>query len=510
MELILSGRARNYIVFSVRKPFYGLVTGIIATILFQSSSATTLLTVGMVSAGLISFFHSLGIILGADIGTTLTTQLVAWKVTTLSPIFMLLGGSVWLLGKDKWKAYGEAIVYFGFIFFGLGLLSEATEPVKSSPLFLRFFLETRSPLFGIAVGILFTAIVQASAIPISILVIMAAQGIVNIDSSLPIVLGANIGTTVTALMGSSVGNVDGRKSALSHLIFKCTGVVICLAAFPFFLALLRALTWSPAQQIVFGHFLCNLVTAAAFFFLLKPFSLLMGRLMPGKSQTIPLWPEFLDPAVLGNAEEALTCAQKELDREIQLTRMMLTKSLDLIPRFNRTGKRSISYIEAVVDNLQAEITRYLWNISCGDLSPGLSRRLFAFSAAVNDIERIGDRSVNLMELAESRHIRQAFFSDAAIADLEEIGRLVLGNLDDAAGLIEKRNEETIRIVMEGEAEIKAKTGQAAKEHLDRFYRKICRAEAGPIFMDMLTNLERISENCRLIAEHIQAGGEQEV
>ena len=503
MQQLFSARMREYIKISVRKPIYGLFMGILTTILFQSSSATTLLTIGIVSAGLISFFHSLGLILGADIGTTLTAQLVVWNVTSLSPVIMFAGGLLLFFGKERLKQTGEGLIYFGLIFFGLSLTGSATAPLKESRAFIDFFHQVRNPFLGLGIGIIFTAIVHASAIPISILIIMGQQGLITIDNAMPIVLGANIGTTVTALMGAIAGNIDGKRSALSHLIFKCFGVVICLLFLPAFIILLRSLSADIAQEVALGHFLFNLVVAFVFIFFLHPFASLIEKIIPGKGETLPLWPEFLDSKCMVTAEEALSCVKKEMEREITLTRRMLRESVSLIKNFKETKKRDILYIELVVDNLQAEITKYLWNISCEDLSPALSKKLFAFSTIVYEIERVGDRSTNIVELAESKRKRKAIFTDSAERSLEKIEDLVIKNLEETASLLEKEDGQAIGVIYARHGEIDLLIKEATEQHLERFYRKACRAEAGPIFVDILVNLERVSHHCRIIAEYIE-------
>jgi phosphate:Na+ symporter len=503
MERLFSSRIRQYIKFAVAKRLNGLLTGLFATILFQSSSATTLLTVGLVSAGLISFFHSLAIILGADIGTTLTVQLVVWKVTSLSPAFVFTGGLLYFAGKDRWKALGELVLYFGLIFYGLSLIGDATAPLKESENFLRLLRETRNPFLGAALGLVFTALIHASAIPVAILVIMGQQGLVSVESAVPIVLGANIGTTVTALLGGLVSNLNGKRTAAAHVLFKVVGVVVLIPLFPFFLYLLKRLSPEIGQQIVYSHFLFNVFVVLLFTFSLKPLARLVEKILPGEEEALPLWPEYLDDTCLSNPEGALDCVKKELQREMMLAQRMLVQSLSLIVKCSLATKRSIMYVELVVDNLQSEIVNYLWNISCGQLSPALSKKLFAYSTVVYDIERIGDRSTNIMELAESKCRRKAHFSEAAREELSLIGGLVTQNLEDASRLIDGPDEEAVRAVFERHREVVFTIRQATERHLVRFYQKVCRAEAGPIFVDMLVNLERISDHCQNIAESIK-------
>jgi phosphate:Na+ symporter len=502
MQSVFSSRIRQYIRFSVRNPFYGLLIGLLSTITFQSSSATTLLAMGFVSAGLISFYQSLGIILGADIGTTLTIQLVVWKVTAISPVLLFVGSMIYFFGKDRLKTIGEMVIYFGTIFYGLSLIGDAAIPLKDNAFFIHFFRETKNPLIGFLIGLVFAAIVHASAIPIGILVVLGQQGLITIDNAFPVLLGANVGTTATALLGSMVTDINGKRSAVAHFIFKCCGALICLVLLPLFIIFLKSLSSGIAQQVAFGHFFSNLLIVIVFIGLLKPFSKLVKKIIPGKEEALALWPEFLDEKCLTSPGEALACVRKELGREIMLTQKMLGESLSLIYAYRPQKRQDITYIELIVDNLRAEITDYLWNISCDALSPALSKKLFAFSSFTSDIERIGDHSTNLAELAESKYRRKTFFSEAAYEELRDIGGLVRENLVEAAALIDRKDVLKIRKIFERERSVNVKIKKAAAKHLERFYEKVCRAEAGPIYIDMLVNLERISDHCKLIAQLI--------
>lgn len=263
---MMNARIKELARYAVKKPFYGLITGIASAILFQSSSASIALTIGLVSAGLISFYSSLAIVLGADIGTTLTVQFVIWRFTEFSPLIISAGGLLWITCRGIWKTAGEMIFYFGLIFLGLDIVGQAAAPLKQSPVFMHYFTQTTNPLYGVGVGVVATAIVQASAIPIAILAVLAQQDLVSLENAVPIVLGANIGTTVTALLAGAVANVSGKRTAISHLIFKCLGVLICLAFLPFFIDGLKELSTSVAQQIAWSHFMLNLVIVALFIF----------------------------------------------------------------------------------------------------------------------------------------------------------------------------------------------------------------------------------------------------
>lgn len=502
VQQLFTARIREYIKYSVKRPVYGLLTGIVTTILFQSSSATTLLTVGMVSAGLMTFYHSLGIILGADIGTVLTVQLVVWKVTDISPLFIISGGVIWLTGKSKWKSIGEAIFCFGLIFFGLSLAAMAAAPLKDHQTVIHYFQETKNPLLGVGIGALFAGIVHASIIPISILAILAQQDLITIENALPVVFGANVGTTVTALMAGTVASISGRRSAVSHFLFKCSGTIICLMILPGLIIVLQSLSANAAQQIVLGHFLFNILVVVVFIFLLKPYAALIEKIMPGREDILPLWPEFIDEKYLSDPDQALACVKMELHREIVLAQKILTVSFHLRVNYQEWQKRNIVYIEHVVDNLRSEIIDFLCKVSYHKLSPDLSKKLFLFTAMVDDIERISDHAVKVSDLSRDKYQARASFTDAAKKELDEIERLTAENLSDAVSLIAQHDKEKIMRIFSREENIDARVKDARGKHLVRYYNGICQAEAGPIFVEMLIHLERISDLCQNIAEYV--------
>ena len=499
---LIDVRIKEYIRYAVEKPLYGLLTGVISTIIFQSSSASTALTVGLVSAGLISFYSSLAIILGTDIGTTLTVQFVVWHFTEISPLFISIGGLLWLIFRGRWQITGQIIFNFGLLFFGLGLISQAVEPLKNSPAFLNLFTQTQNPFVGIGLGIVVTGIVHASAIPISIMALLAQQDLVSLENALPVIMGANIGTTVTALLVGTVATVSGKRTAVSHLIFKCIGVSLSLVLMPYFLVILKSLSSSVAQQIVLAHFLLNFAIMFIFIFILKPFDGIMQKVLKGEDETLPIWPEFLNRKDLSNAKKALDDVQKELLREISLVRKMFLNATNMIILSQEGRKRDISYVEMVVNNLRAQIVKFLWRISAQHLSTQLSKRVFAFTAIAGDIESIGNHVVWISELATQKASEKIMFTEGGKKDLQEIILLVSRNLDEAMSLIEVSDKEKINSIIRREEEIDMEVKEARNKHLKRFHNRLCSTEAGLIFVEMLIHLERISDHCNNIAEYV--------
>ncbi len=502
VQLYLSNvRIRQFFRLAVERPLYGLATGIVTTVLFQSSTATSVLVVGMVSAGLMSFYRSLPIILGADVGTTVTVQLVVWKVTEISPLIVFTGGMLWFFGRERWKKIGEGIFYFGLIFFGLELVSMATAPFKESAAVRSVFQWADHPLLGLAIGLVAASLIHSSAIPITILVILAQNDVITLYHALPIVFGANIGTAITALLASLVANINGKRTALAHFLFKLIGAVFCMMALPLFLQVVTALSPDTAQQIVYGHLLFNLFIVAFFFFFLQPFSYLVERIIPGKVETLPIWPEFLDDRYLPDAAAALEQVRKELRRQMYLVKRMCASSMNLIPHFGEGRARDIRYIELVVDNLRRELNRYLMKISKGGLTIELSRKLFAYSGMADDIERIGNHAVYVVGLARDRHRGNIEFTKWAYAEIEEIADLINKNLDECVALLDGISTELTTRIFSREDRIDRLVREARKRHQERYHTGACQPEAGPIFVEMLLRLERMSDHCENIAEY---------
>jgi len=498
----MSARIKELARYAVDKPLYGLITGIVSAIAFQSSSAATVLTVGLVSAGLISFYSSLAIVLGADIGTALTVQLIVWRFTEISPLFILSGGILWLAGDGKYKTAGEMIFFFGLIFFGLDLVRQASVPLKESPAVLEFITRTRHPLLGVAIGMAAAALVQASAIPIGILAVLAQQDLMLLENALPMVLGANIGATIAALLAGTVANVSGKRTAVSHLIFKCAGVGLCLIFLPVFGGVLKCLSASVAQQIALAHFLVNLVIVAVFIFVLRPFSILMKKLLPGEDENLPIWPEYINRKDLADPVKALDHVLKELRRQMKLAEIMFCRATELMSHYRRGGERDIAYVEMVVNNLREQIVKFLWHVSGSRLSALLSRKIFAYTAMAGDIQSIGNHVAAIGTLVAQQAWGNTKFSIYGEDDLREILELVKRNFTDASCLMDQFNVETVKDVFGREETIDVRVKEALENHLKRFHQRECTPEAGPIFVEMLGHLERISDLCNNIAEHV--------
>jgi phosphate:Na+ symporter len=334
------------------------------------------------------------------------------------------------------------------------------------------------------------------------MVILAQQDLVSLENAVAVVMGANIGTTVTALLAGTVATKSGQRTAFSHLIFKCVGIGICLLLLPFFIELLKHISSNVAQQIALSHFLLNLVIVAAFIFLLTPFAVMMNKLLPGDDDTISIWPEYLNENDLHNPRMALDNVHKELKRQMSLVHRVYQQSIKRIFDHETPDGKSLFYIEMVVKNIRKQTVSYLWKISAQNLSQVFSKQIFAFTAMTNDIDRLGAHALCISKLSSHKSLREIKFSTCGENELKEIIGLVSSNFEDAVSMIEEPSIQKNMGIISREEQIDEKVKESRDNHLERFHKRLCDPEAGPIFVEMLLHLERMSDLCNNVAEYM--------
>lgn len=278
IQKISGERFRSFIARSTRVPFFGLLIGAVVTALVQSSSATSVIAIGLVNAGVLSFKNSVGIIFGSNVGTTVTAQLVAFKLTSFAPIFLILG-FILSFTRSRFAVFGKSIFYFGFVFFALNLISATLSPLQSDPRLISLLSATHSPFYAIVVGCIFTAIVQSSSVTTGLAVILTQQGIMSLENAIPLIMGANIGTTATAALAMFRMDIAARKTALCHFLFNFGGVLLFLPFIGFITSHADKLANSPAIALANFHLIFNVSTSLIFLLFLKPFTHFIDKLL---------------------------------------------------------------------------------------------------------------------------------------------------------------------------------------------------------------------------------------
>jgi phosphate:Na+ symporter len=399
--------------------FSGLLAGTFVTAIIQSSSITTVLVVGFISAGLMSLTQSMGVILGADIGTTITAQIVAFKVTKYALALVAIGFALLFCFKnDRIKHYGHMIMGLGLIFFGMHLMSDGTTPLRTYEPFLEMMREMNNPLLGILIAAVFTAVVQSSSATMGVVIALSSQGLITLEAGIALAFGANIGTCVTALLAAIGKPREAVRAAVVHMLFKVIGVVIWL---PFIVQLSELVTWmSPShpglsgmerlaaeapRQIANAHTVFNVANAALFIWFTTPLAWLMHRLVPDRVavKAEVAWPKYLDKILLQTPSMAMDVVRMELGRLGAAAVRMVRGALKTALHGSEADLKRLEEMDNDVDLLHGAIVTYLGRLSQENLTDRQSEQLHDYLATANYIENIGDMiETNLVETGRER------------------------------------------------------------------------------------------------------------
>ena len=335
IERITGDKFRSFIAKATRIPAIGVLIGALVTAVIQSSSATSVIAVGLVNGGVLSFQNSVGVIFGANVGTTITAQLVAFKLTAFAPVIIILGFALSFV-RSRISIFGKSIFYFGFVFFSLNLISSTLGPLKDEPVLRDYLVQPQNVMLAVLAGCLFTAVVQSSSVTTGLAIIFTQQGLLSLDNALPLVIGANIGTTVTALIAMVNMDFNAKKTALSHLLFNVGGVVIALPFLVVFGDMLNDFDIDPAVMLANAHLAFNLVTTLIFLAFIKPFTRMVDRIF-GKEKV-----EFERLAIPTFDEEtAYKTVRSDLRRNRNDLLAFLRETYSMVTLSIESGYRSI-------------------------------------------------------------------------------------------------------------------------------------------------------------------------
>jgi phosphate:Na+ symporter len=438
------------------RPVVGAFIGAIVTAIVQSSAATTVITVGLVDAGIISFMQSLGVIIGSNIGTTITAQLVAFQVMSFGPVFILVGFVLDLVG-GRYKFLGKPIFYFGLVFFSLNLLSTTLATFQNDPAIVAMLSEFSTPLLAILVGLLFTVLVQSSSVTTGIVVVLSLNGLISLEHAIFLLFGANIGSTTTSLLGSSRMGLFARRSAVAHLIFNVGGVLLILPFFDLFVSLVVAIGGTEAQQVANAHLLFNLINAVIFLVLIRQFQLLVTRVVPGEEKEILLKTKYLGDELPEETEEGFESIELELGHSLDVTHDLFRASMGVLDGAKTKDLQRITKLKTLNDFLNRRIEEAIRDISRRKLSDRDARRTVLFVRISNILERLGDWGSDLGESQEKFAVRNGGIPPhvhdeiaCAYAMFEQnllvLRRAFPGVLPDTTALI-KQNDNELREIL---------------------------------------------------------------
>lgn len=502
-------RLRDILDKFTSNPFLGVLAGILVTVLIQSSSGTTVLTVALVNAGFMTLRQAIGVIMGANIGTTVTAFIIGLNISEYSlPIIAIGCFLLFFFNNQRINILGQAIFGFGSLFYGLKLMSSGMAPLQDLEYFHDLTVSmSDNPILGVVIGTVFTLVVQSSSATIGILQGLYAEGAVTLHAAIPVLFGDNIGTTITAILASLGASVAARRAALTHVIFNIVGSVIFLFILGWFvqyiLFLQGALHLNPEMTIAFAHGSFNVANTIIQFPFIGALAWIVTKMIPGEDVTIEYKPKHLDPLFIQQSSTvALSQAKSEIIRMGEYSVQGLEETSLYVMTQQEKHAEMAMQIEGALNSLDREITNYLVNISSGTLSEADSAKHTKLMDTVRDIERIGDHFENIIELMEYKISNKINLTELAHEDLHEMFDLTIMTVKQAVNALDKMDREEALVVIQKEDQIDKMERKFRKKHIIRMNEGLCTGSAGIVFVDIISNLERIGDHAVNIAEEV--------
>lgn len=509
IEKVAGARLRGILERLTTNRFTAMLVGVIFTAVIQSSSACTVMVVSFVNSGLMTLTQAAGVIFGANIGTTVTALLVSFKLEKAAPLILLVGVLVIMfVKKQKVSQWGEVIVGFGVLFMGLGSMSGAMAGMKDSPAVLELFASLQSPFVAVLLGTVITAVIQSSSVTVSILVLLANQGLMSMDIGMFVILGCNIGACTSALLASLAGKKDAKRAASIHLIFNVIGTIIVYIIFSLavdrILDILTFMAGDDAGRVVaFAHIFIKVFQVIIMMPFIKQIVKLTYLLVPGDDRKIGYRDsyqlKYIGETVVLNPATAVVEVIKELDRMGSLADENLNRAMNALITLDQEEIDEVYEVEKNIDFLSHAITNYLVKINQTTLPIEDLKSIGALFHVVNDIERIGDHAENVADAARRREETGVGFSKEAQRELGEMMDMVNTILRFSFEMFVKSTEEHVEDIRNLEEAIDEKEKELQQRHIERLSNNECTPEAGALFSDIVSGLERVADHATNIA-----------
>lgn len=487
-----------------KRTIYGVALGAGVTSILQSSSATTVMTVGLVNAGLMNLQQAFGIVMGANIGTTITAQLIAFKLTDYITLLLAIGFLIRTVAKKRqMKDIGQVLMGFGILMLGMAMMSNSVAPLRHNTAVVEFIGRfSTHPILGLLVGLCMTVVIQSSSATVGILMAMAGQGLIPLEGAVPVLLGDNIGTCITAVLATLQANINAKRVALSHVLFNLIGSIIAIALLSQFLALILKI--SPAgnisRQIANAHTVFNVVNTILFLPFAGQFTKLIEKIMPNKNGEISYQPKFLNESMLDTPAIALSLARKEVSRMGSLALGNTKRAFSCINQYDSKKVKYIKEHEPVIDNLEEAITVYLTKMSEKNLSVELTNIHTGLLHCCMDLERIGDHAETIAKRVKSMNEDGISFSPEAAEEMKEIGDMVIRTTADALQALEDNDVNLAKTALARSHEVRKKEKAMRRSHVDRLNRGVCTPETGFVMLELLLNMKRVSDHVQNLCE----------
>jgi len=504
-------RLRYYIDKYTSNPFLGVLVGIVVTALIQSSTGVTVITVGLVSASLLTLRQAIGIIMGANIGTTVTSFIIGFKLGEYALPLIFLGTMFLFFTKNRTaNNIGRILFGVGGIFYALNLISAGMSPLKDLPQFKEYMVTLgQNPILGVVAGAVITVLIQASSATIGILQGLYAGGFLDLKGALPVLFGDNIGTTLTVIIAAAGANISAKRVAATHVTFNVLGTILCLillgpftAMIEYFQALLHL---SPEMTIAFSHGAFNVSNTIVQFPFIGALAYFVTKLIPGEDEVVKYEPLYLDEQLIKQAPSiALGNAKKELLHLGNYAVKAFDLSYDYIINSDEKVAEKGHKTEEAINTIDEKLTRYLISLSSEALSQKESEVLTNILDSSRDLERIGDHAEALINLNDYLQRKNVQFSNSALEELEDIYRQTSEFVKDALESVENNDLEKAQSLIERHEAINKMERVLRKTHIKRLNNGECSTQAGVNFIDIISHYTRVSDHAMNLAEKVLA------
>lgn len=508
LEKVAGAKLRRILEIFTTNRFMGMLVGVVFTGIIQSSSACTSMVVSFVNAGLMNLSQAAGVIFGANIGTTVTSQLVSFNLSEVAPIFLLAGVLVAMFSpKQNIKEAAEIIIGFGILFLGLKTMSEAMADIRNIPQIVEMIASLRNPFLATLTGMLITAVIQSSSVTVSIVLLMAQQDLLTLPICLYIIMGCNIGACATALLASLSGKKDAKRAALIHFWFNVIGTalmyVILLVAMDPVVNMIQSISSDNGRFVANAHTIIKIFQVIVLF----PFSGFIIKLsswcVPGEDEKIGYREsyqlKYIGEKVVFNPATAVVEVIKELERMADLASENLNRAMNALITLDEDDIREVYEVEKNINFLNHAITDYLVKINQSTLPIEDLKSLGALFHVVNDIERIGDHAENVADCAMQRKEGGISISKEAQHELGEMLEMVNKIIQYSVAMFAHSDDSKMQEVIDLEDHVDEKERELQQKHVERLTKGECTPEAGMIFSDIISGLERVSDHATNIA-----------
>lgn len=488
----------------------GVLVGAAITAVIQSSSATTVMVVGFVNSGLMTLKQAVWVIMGANIGTTITGQLIALDIGAIAPLFAIAGvGAIMFIKSEKVHHISSIFAGLGILFMGMDMMVAAMSPLKESEAFISLMTKFDNPLLGILVGALFTAVIQSSSASVGILQALASTGMIPLSSAVFVLFGQNIGTCITAVLASIGMKVNAKRTTVIHLLFNIIGTVlftvICLVT-PYVTWIEAMTPGDPVAQIANAHTVFNIVTTL----LLLPFGTHMAniavRILPDskKADDEDLRLKYIRPFessyAIGHSAVAVSQVRDEVNRMRDMVAKNISDSFDSLVQYDEKLRKKVSEREEYIDFLNKGISEYIVSLMASEMNMSDSRKINGYYAIISNLERIGDHAVNLAEYGDDMRKWEIDFSDTVKEELNEMKAQCIAALDN----LKEVTSENVERILSQAVIIEQKTDDMRdkyfKKQMQRLKKGKCKPQSGIVFSEILTDFERMGDHALNIAQ----------